>query len=322
MITFLITGSEGNIGPYLIDRIHQKFSGAKIIRLTHTHVTKNKEKKDLIIRGDLNDKKFINKIFQKHQIDFVIYAAAAPYNPDGFKQPDKILKTEALCLDNVLTNCKKVKKIVYLSSVLVYESSNVTPFVEEMTYQIPPPKSPYGLAKYLGEKAVKLFASQHNIPYTIWRPHNVVSPLEKVTTNGHVYTDFYRKIFLEKAPIIEIFGNGKQTRCFTWVEDLANGIIDFIDSNKTDNQIFNIGSAEPKTLLELKDELIKIGKEKKYLEKNYNPSIKTGGQFYGIDDPKRFSNIKKIKNILGWECKTNFKICFEKFIDYKQNYDS
>jgi len=322
MSTFLVTGSEGNIGPYLINQIRQTFPDAKIIRVAHKHTAKNRNKIDFVMRGDLNDKKFVDKIFQKHQIDFVIYAATPPYNQDGFKQPNKILKTEALCLNNVLTNCKKIKKIVYLSSVLVYESGNVTPFAEEMTDKIPPPKSPYGLAKHLGEKAVKLFASQNHISYTIWRAHNVVSPLEQVTATGHVYTDFYRKIFLEKTPVLEIYGSGRQTRCFTWVEDLAKGMIEFVNNAKTDNQIFNIGGAEPKTLLELKDELIKIGKEKKYLPEDYNPETKTGTRFYGADDPKRFSSVEKIKAVLGWECKTGFKTCFEKFIDYKQKHDN
>lgn len=322
MLTFLVTGSEGNIGPFLIDKIRQKFSDALIIRVARHRLAKIGEKNDIIVRGDLNDKNFVDQIFREHKVDYIIYAATPPYNFKGFKQPENILSNEERCLSNVLNNCRGVKKIVYLSSVLVYESSTVVPFTEELTDKILPPKSPYGLAKYFGEKVVKLAAAKYSIPYTIWRAYNVVSPLEDVTGGGHVHTDFYRKIYLEKVPIIEIFGTGRQIRSFTWVEDLAGGIICFLDDPKTDNQIFNIGGEESKTLMELKDKLIKIGKEKKYLEKNYKPQIITGKPFYGADDPKRFSSLEKIKSILGWRPTTSFTNCFRKFVEYKQKYDN
>lgn len=322
MLTFLVTGSEGNIGPFLIDKIRKKFFDALIIRVAHHRLAKVKENNNIIVRGDLNDKNFVDQIFREHKVDYIIYAATPPYNFKGFKQPENILSNEVRCLSNVLNNCGGVKKIVYLSSVLVYESSNVAPFTEELTDKILPPESPYGLAKHFGEKAIKLVAAKYNIPYTIWRAYNVVSPLEDVTTNGHVYMDFYRKIYLEKAPCIEIFGTGRQTRSFTWVGDLVEGIVDFLDDPKTDNQIFNIGGEESKTLIELKDKLIGIGKEKEHLEENYDPQIITGKQFYGADDSKRFSSLEKIKSILGWKPATSFDNCFRKFVEYKQKYDN
>jgi len=319
MFSFLVTGSEGNIGPYLIAKIHQNFPDAKVIRVARNNIYGENKPGDIINRGDLNDKNFVDQIFRDNKIDYVIYASAYPYGKYGFNHPDEVLNNEKNCLKNVLSNCENVKKIVYLSSVLVYESSNLSPFTEKITEQIPPPRSPYGLAKYFGEQAVKEESSRHMVPYTIWRAHNIISPLEETKKeDGHVYTEFYKKIYLAKAKEIKIFGSGRQMRCFTWVEDLAQGIIDFLNDTRTDNQIFNIGGEESKTLIELKDELIKIGKEKKYLDADYQPIIQTGEEFYGIDDPKRLSSIKKIKDILGWRPSTSFSACFEKFVDYKQ----
>jgi nucleoside-diphosphate-sugar epimerase len=88
---------------------------------------------------------------------------------------------------------------------------------------------------------------------------------------------------------------------------------------KTNNQIFNIGSSEPKNMIELKDMLIEIGKEKNILPKDYNPEIITGSTSFIVDVQLRIPSTEKIQKTLGWKCKTNFKSCFEKFVDYKQN---
>jgi len=321
MNTILVTGSEGNIGKYLVKKLEEKYPDYKIIRV------KLKEKNDEPLKdgnlyiGDLTDNSFVAKIFEENKIDYVIHGAARLYGVAGFnKDVFGLYNNDIKCLLNVIDNSKSVKKFVYFSSSMVYESSEKVPFTEELTEEIHPPKSSYGLTKYLGEKAVKFFNQQYGVAYTIWRPFNVVSPLEDhERESGHVFVDFYRKIFSEKSPKIEIYGTGKQVRCFTWVEDVVGAISDFLIDERTDNQIFNIGSNEPKNMIELKDMLIEIGKENNILPADYNPEIITGSTSFIVDVQLRIPSTEKIQKVLGWKCQTNFKDCFKKFIEFKQN---
>jgi len=319
MPIILITGSEGNIGTYLVKRLKETKPNFEIIRVGHKKIDDNPGEKEKIYIGDLTDEFFVKKIFSENKIDYVVHAAARSYGSAGFKEEAfTLFKNDAQSLLNVLNQSWQVKKFVYLSSVLVYDSADKTPFTEELTEEIMPPKSALGLTKYFGEKAVKFFNQQYGVKYTIWRPYNVVSPLESHEhSNGHVFIDFYRKLFIEQTPKIEIYGDGQQVRCFTWVEEATNTIADFITDQRTDNQIFNIGGNEPKNIIELKDVLLQIGKEKNILPADYNPEIITGNQFFGADVQLRVPSAAKIKKMLDWTCQTSFKECFEKFIEHK-----
>lgn len=320
MGTVLITGSEGNIGTYLVRYLQMKYPELHIIRVKLRENSSEPEKIESMYIGDLQDKIFVEKIFQENQIDYVIHMAARLYGVAGFnKDIHGLFHNDIECLLHVLDQSKKVKKFVYMSSSMMYESSEKVPFSEDLTETIMPPKSSYGLTKYFGEKAIMFFHQQYGVKYTLWRPFNAVSPLEShEREGGHVFVDFYRKIFVERLPKIEIYGNGRQVRCFTWVEDLVQGIGDGLLDPRTDNEIFNIGSNEPKTMFELKDVLVQIGREKNYLPKDYNPATVTGNEFYGIDVQLRIPIVEKIEKALGWKSKTDFKACFEKFIDHKQ----
>ena len=319
METILITGSEGNIGKYLVRHFEKKYPDFRIIRVKLKEHENEPYKQGNLYCGDLSDDAFVKKIFEENKIDYVIHAAARLYGVAGFnKDVYGLFSNDIKCLLNVLDNSKSVKKFVYFSSSMVYESSEKVPFTEELTQEIPPPKSSYGLTKYFGEKAVTFFNQQYGVKYTIWRPFNVVSPLEShERESGHVYVDFYRRIFVEKAPSIEIYGSGQQVRCFTWVENVVGAMADFLTDERTDNQIFNIGSSQPKTMIELKEMLVQIGKEKNILPADYNPATATGSKSFIVDVQLRIPSTEKIQKELGWKFTTDFKTCFEKFIDFK-----
>jgi len=316
MTTILITGSEGNIGSFLVKKMIELYPDSRFIRVTREKKNSSKREADVVLVGDLNDQNFIHEIFKKYAIDYLMHAAAYPYSQNGFRYPYDILKNDVTCLNNVLNNSKTIKKVIYLSSILVYESSSVVPYTEELTEEIPPPKSPYGIAKYFCEKAITSFTAQTNIPHTIWRLHNIISPLEKYNEGGsHVYMDFYQKIFIEKSPTLQMFGNGRQIRCFTWVEDAAEGISKHFFDERTDNQVFNMGSEEEISLVELKDEMFRLGKKMGLLKIEYNPPlIITESGFSGVDSLRRVSSVEKLKRTLGWSCKTNLSTCLTKFI--------
>jgi len=322
MSTVLVTGSEGNIGTYLVRSIRRQHPDMRIIRVKLRERDDEPDKQGDLYIGDLRDPSFIKKIFAENQIDYVIHGAARLYGVAGFnKDVHGILSNDVECLLNVLDRCVSVKKFIYMSSSMVYESSERVPFAEELTDEIMPPKSSYGLTKYFGEKAVTFHHQQFGTNYTIWRPFNVVSPLEPHDRDGgHVFVDFYKRIYDDRQQKIEIYGSGQQVRCFTWVEDVVDAIAASITYERTDRQVFNIGSNEPKTMIELMNTLVEIGKEQKILPVDYAPEAAIGSQSFVVDVKLRIPSTDKIKRVLGWDCKTDFKTCFQKFVAYKQGY--
>lgn len=317
MSTVLVTGSEGNIGSFIIEQFHRQFPQWTLVRVSRSfHGDPSVE------IGDLREEAFVHSLFQKYSITHVIHAAATPYNVPFLKEhPFDVFFDDVRVLMNALSESRSVKKFVYLSSVTVYEGATQTPFTEEMTTTIGPPRSPHGLAKYVGERAVKLFAEQYDIDFTIWRLFNVVSPRENHERSGaHVYIDFYRKLFVDRVPVLDIFGDGQQIRCFTWVEDVARAVARFLDDARTTRETFNLGGCEQKTLLTLKDELLAIGRREGILPHDYRPETRLGEKFAGVDSKAHIPSLEKIERLLGWVPETDFAQCFEKFILKKQHY--
>lgn len=318
MKTILLTGSEGNLGVYVQSSIQAQLPDARVIRVTHRE--QENVPADMYV-GDLRDSVFVSKLFKEEPIDYVIHLAAQAYNATGFKEHAFDLMAHDIDIQTaLLSHATGVKKFIYVSSALVYESSEEAPFTEDQTANIPAPRSSYGLTKFFGEKAVEAFSMQYGVPYTIWRPFNIVSPLEQhEKEGGHVFVDFYRKIFVEHQQVIEIFGNGNQVRCFTWVEDVADAIVHFLLDPRTDSKVFNLGSSEPKTLRELCTTMVEIGKGCGLLPDEYMPEIAAGGTFAGVDTQQRIPSLAKIEQELGWGAKTSFRDTFTRFITDKNS---
>jgi UDP-glucose 4-epimerase len=318
----LVTGSEGNLGKYLVEALREKYAKDAIIRVALGSEEKFIPEENFYL-GDLTDPAFVKRIFSEQKIDYVVHLAARLYGVAGFNADVfGLFNNDIKALLNALENAKDVKRFIYASSSMVYESSEDVPFTEEMTEKIMPPKSSYGLTKFIGEKAVIFFNRQFNIPYTIWRPFNIVSPLEDHhREGGHVFVDFYRKIFEERQLDIEIYGSGGQVRCFTWVEDVSNAMAEFMEDDRTKNEVFNIGSTEPKTMIDLKNVLVEIGKEKGVLPKDYTPGTKTGGTSFIVDVKLRIPSVEKIQSKLHWNHRTDFKETFNKFVLFKLHHE-
>lgn len=195
--------------------------------------------------------------------------------------------------------------VVYISSSMVYETC---PYVEGGSFEdqvedFPAPKTAYGLSKYVGERMIKHYWKQYRIPYTIWRPFNIITPHEPADKSeigiSHVFADFIENIVIQKKNPLPIIGDGEQIRCFTWIEDVASAIADNLENPKAMNETFNLGNSEP------------------YSMKGLANSIKALAFFYGMADDKplefqtvkefpddvriRVPNCNKALEILGWK---------------------
>jgi nucleoside-diphosphate-sugar epimerase len=144
-------------------------------------------------------------------------------------------------------------RMVYISSSMVFEGATRFPSREEDLTTTPPPVSAYGFSKLSGEWYCHAFADQFQLPFTICRPFNAYGvnelPGEEVGY-AHVIPDLIKKVLAGQDPI-EILGDGRQTRAFTHVRDIARGIILAMESEAAVNEDFNISASRETEVIEL-----------------------------------------------------------------------
>ena len=117
MNTILVTGSEGNIGTYLVKYLERARLDFRVIRVKLKDKEDDAEKNGDIYFGNLSDSIFVQKIFQENKIDYVIHLASRNYNINDLKNNAyEIYGNDTKCLLNVLDNCKNIKKFVYFCS--------------------------------------------------------------------------------------------------------------------------------------------------------------------------------------------------------------
>jgi nucleoside-diphosphate-sugar epimerase len=186
---------------------------------------------------------------------------------------------------------------------MVFERTTKIPSEEDDVDDIPAPLTDYGLSKLVGERLCKAFHQQYGLKYTIWRPFNIITPKERAEKEpgiAHVFADFIKKIIAERQNPLEIFGDGEQIRCFTWVADVASAIARYSLEPVTDCEVFNLGNPEPTTMKELALRIYEVGKEEGLIKDERELQFKHLPAFE--DDVKfRIPAIKKAREMLGWQ---------------------
>lgn len=216
---------------------------------------------------------------------------------------------------------KKLKKIVIISSSMVFESTQRFPSSEGDQFTSPPPLSTYGFQKLATEYFAKGAWQQHALPYTIVRPFNCVgigegrALTDKEVYSGniklamsHVVPDLVQKIIKGQDPL-HILGSGKQIRHYTYGADLARGIRVCIEHEKALNEDFNISTAQSTTVLELAKliwDKINTGKPFRFIsEKPFEHDVQ-----------KRAPNVSKAKRMLDYEATTPLSTTLDEVIPW------
>ncbi len=321
MKTVLVTGSEGNIGRYLVVALQLRYPDWKVLRIKSGKGRPFFDASNSCYTGDLRERELLELIFSENKVDYVIHAASASYSHSGYRaHPFTVLHNDCMVTLNVLKYAMEIQKLVFLSSALVYEHASSGLLSEDLTRSLPAPTSSYGIAKCLGEQALLNAQAQHGLRYTIWRPFNIVSPLEPTEGEGrHVFVDFFRRLFVERVSEFKVFGSGRQVRCFIWVEEAVDCIVSSLGNPATDNQTINLARDEPISLLQLKEMLVTIGREIGALPDDYDPPVRTAGAFDGVEMETRIPSTLKLKQLLQWESAISVRACFDKFVEAKLN---
>jgi len=304
----LVCGSEGSLMQAVIPKLtakHAVFGADNLCRYGER----------LGIAGDgyefrkvdLVDGASVDALVGSIKPDLIIQAAARIYGVGGFNKYCADILGEDLALhNNVLKAAVKhhVPKLVYTSSSMVYENCDGIVHEGDIDEEVAP-FTEYGLSKFVGERMSIAFEKQYGLAYTIWRPFNVLTPYERAEHDqgvSHVFADFMKEIVVNRNCHIPILGDGKQVRCFTWIDEVASAIADHSFSAKTNGQAFNLGNHEPITMIDLAHKIRNIA-ETEFNVKFSAPLTFQHMPSYKNDVLYRVPNVDKAKNVLGWEAK-------------------
>lgn len=221
----LITGGTGLLGSNLVARLQNE-----------GHEIKNLSRR---LGVDLLDKELVEEIISEFKPDIVYHLAANAAESRGQISPiDMTERNINIFLHTLVPSINnKVKRFIYISSVAVYGDVEV-PYCEN---DIPKPKDIYGVNKLACEQMLKILAKVHNLDYTIFRPHNVYGPHQDMSNPYKNVVALFMRSIMEDTEV-KIFGEGKMTRAFSYVDDVVDVLVDSLNDIYK-NQTINLGSS-------------------------------------------------------------------------------
>lgn len=316
----LVTGSAGFIGGYVVDELLSQ--GHEVIGLdnlskygevsrTFDHIPTYK-----FVNGDARNVELLVEIMK--DVDHVIAGAALiggisyfhTYAYDLLAQNERIIAATCDAAITTFQAKRPLQKVTYISSSMVFESTDRWPSVEGDERKVAPPLSSYGFQKLAVEYFARAAWDQYKLPYTIVRPFNCVGigerraigDIEIASGNvklamSHVVPDLIQKIIRGQNPV-HILGDGTQIRHYTYGGDLARGILKAVESPNAFNEDFNLSTSESTTVTQLTKTIWAKIKPDSDLRIVSEPSFE-------YDVSKRIPSVEKARNILGFEAKTS-----------------
>ena len=293
-MNIVITGGSGFVGSYLCEKLIN--DGHKIIVIDNLLTGSTENINDLLNNENFS---FIEQDVQDHieiedKVDYVLHFASAASPKAYTEHPVNTLKAGSVGTINTLGLAKKHSAEYLLASTSeVYGDPLISPQNEEYWGNVNPngERSMYDEAKRFAEAAVATYSRSYGLKTKIVRIFNTYGPRMQLN-DGRVVTNFIVQALRNEN--ITIYGDGTQTRSFSYVEDTVAGIISLM--NSTEYDVFNIGNPNEMTVGKLAEKIIELTdstSEIKYLE-------------LPNDDPKqRKPDITKAKTKLNWEPKVN-----------------
>lgn len=248
MAKVLVTGGAGFIGSHVVDELI--FLGHQVVALDDLSggEMENVNTAAIFVNVNIQDQDQIEEIFETHQFDYIYHLAA--YAAEGLSHFIRKYNymNNVMGSINLINAAIKydVKCFVFASSIAVY-GKNQLPFTEET---IPCPEDPYGIAKYAVELDLKAANELFGLNYIIFRPHNVYGERQNIGDKYRNVVGIFMNNMLKGHPL-PIFGNGEQTRLFTYIKDVAVPIANAVLIPEAYNQTYNIGADEICTVKQL-----------------------------------------------------------------------
>ncbi len=235
----LVTGAAGFLGSHLSEQLsnlgHDVIGIDSMIGGYEDNVPKNIE----FLKIDCCDFEKVNKIMKN--VNVVYHCAATAHEGLSVFSPFEITKNNYLASVSIFTAAvnEKVDRIIFCSSMARYGDQKA-PFVETMK---PNPVDPYAISKVASEEVLKNLCELNKIEWVIAVPHNIIGPRQKYDDPfRNVVSIMINRMLQGKAPII--YGDGKQTRCFSYIDDCLSCLIPMLNQKNLNKQTINIGPDE------------------------------------------------------------------------------
>jgi UDP-glucose 4-epimerase len=250
MLRSLVTGGAGFMGAHLVRELLAR--GEEVVALDDLSggFAENVDPGARFVEASITDVETVDKLFAEERFDRVYHLAA--YAAEGlshfikrFNYTNNVIGSVTLI--NAAVN-HDVDCFVFTSSIAVYGSEQ-TPMTEEMT---PQPEDSYGIAKRSVELELQASKEMFGLDYVIFRPHNVYGELQNIGDRYRNVLGIFINQIMREEPL-SIFGDGTQTRAFSYVSDVMRPIAASPDTDGARGEIFNVGADKPWSVNELAD---------------------------------------------------------------------
>ncbi len=308
---YLVTGAAGFIGSNITRELLKK--NCKVVGFDNFSTGKRENLKDFetksnfeLVEGDLTNPDDIQKALR--DVIVVMHEAAVPSVQRSVENPIFVNDSNINGTLNLLIAARDrgVKKVIYASSSSIYGFDEKLPKKEDMSID---PLSPYALSKYTGERYCQIFSKIYNLPTVCLRYFNVFGPYQDPNSEySAAIPKFINLMLKDQQPVI--FGDGEQSRDFTYIENVVEANMLAAESNVTD-EIINIACGERISINEVVRMLNKI------LDKNIKPVFKDGR----IGDVKHsLADISKAREKIGYEPKYKFEEGLKKTVEWFKSF--
>jgi len=241
----LVTGGAGFMGSHIARELNNL--GHKVVILDDLSggFKENVPSEVELVVGSVTDHNLVNSLFEKNRFDYVFHLAA--YAAEGLSHFIKRFNYENNLIGSInLINASvnyEVRCLVFTSSIAVY-GTNQLPMTEDIQ---PLPEDSYGIAKYAVELDLQESRSMFGLNYIVFRPHNVYGEHQNTGDRYRNVIGIFINQLMQDQPMT-IFGDGEQTRAFTYIGDIAPLIARSVQLPEAYNQIFNVGADKPYTV--------------------------------------------------------------------------
>jgi len=248
----LVTGAAGFIGRHVAQSCLDQGMEVTCLDDLSGGFLANVPSGARFIQGSILDDDLVRKLTEETHFDFIFHLGA--YAAEGlshfirrYNYSNNLIGSVNLINAAVRT---KVRCFVFTSSIAVY-GKNQLPMTEEM---VPQPEDPYGISKYAVELDLRCAHEMFGLPFIVFRPHNVYGEFQNIADSYRNVVGIFMNQVLKGEPLT-VFGDGRQSRAFSYIADVAPIIAKSVSRPECYNEVFNIGADIPCTVLELANEI-------------------------------------------------------------------
>ncbi|UCH88142.1 MAG: SDR family oxidoreductase [Thermoplasmata archaeon] len=314
MSKILITGGAGFIGSHIAEKLGALGHEVIILDNLDPYYSPKIKSRNLelvqenpniqFIEGDILDRNILTELI-KGGVEYIYHEAAQPGVRASLQDPFKPYRVNVGGTLNILEAAKEggVKRIINASSSSVYGNVEYMPFDEGHPTR---PLSPYGVSKLTAEYYCNVYHNLYELPVVTLRYFTVYGPRMR----PDLAIPLFASAMLQgKSPTI--FGDGTQSRDFTFIDDIVAANVNLLDTDKADGEVLNIGAGREIVLKDVYDSLLKLVDSD--VEPIYAEEIKG-------DAKHTLSKVDKARELIGYKPETTIEVGLKKFVEwYKAN---